>query len=125
MFLDPTPLNDVFMRAAAGPKCCSASHVPPVLLQALLLHGSLPEDEQDVSLSVDQGSAEQQLVEILSLFFIFSLSSLFSVPPLSFSLSPSSLSLAPVSHFAVFHRLFVLSTDHISPPLSLCVCERR
>ncbi|XP_042355605.1 dixin-like isoform X2 [Plectropomus leopardus] len=35
-------------------------------LQALLLHGSLPEDEQDVSLSLDQGSAEQQLVVIRS-----------------------------------------------------------
>uniref|UniRef100_A0AAQ4R2Y5 DIX domain containing 1 n=1 Tax=Gasterosteus aculeatus aculeatus TaxID=481459 RepID=A0AAQ4R2Y5_GASAC len=31
-------------------------------LQALLLHGSLPEDEQDVSLSLDQGNAEKQLV---------------------------------------------------------------
>ncbi|XP_074528007.1 dixin-A-like isoform X4 [Halichoeres trimaculatus] len=35
-------------------------------LQALLLHGSLPEDEQDVSLSLDQGDAEQQLVVIRS-----------------------------------------------------------
>ncbi|XP_044079106.1 dixin-A-like isoform X2 [Siniperca chuatsi] len=35
-------------------------------LQALLLHGSLPEDEQDVSLSLDQGSTEQQLVVIRS-----------------------------------------------------------
>ncbi|XP_045896467.1 dixin-A-like isoform X2 [Micropterus dolomieu] len=35
-------------------------------LQALLLHGSLPEDEQDLSLSLDQGSAEQQLVVIRS-----------------------------------------------------------
>ncbi|XP_034540137.1 dixin-A-like isoform X2 [Notolabrus celidotus] len=35
-------------------------------LQALLLHGSLPEDEQDVSLSLDQGNAEQQLVVIRS-----------------------------------------------------------
>nr|XP_020488926.1 dixin-like isoform X1 [Labrus bergylta] len=35
-------------------------------LQALLLHGSLPEDEQDESLSLDQGSAEQQLVVIRS-----------------------------------------------------------
>ncbi|XP_076606574.1 dixin-A-like isoform X2 [Chaetodon auriga] len=35
-------------------------------LQALLLHGSLPEDEQDASLSLDQGSAEQQLVVIRS-----------------------------------------------------------
>ncbi|XP_033954838.1 dixin-A isoform X1 [Pseudochaenichthys georgianus] len=35
-------------------------------LQALLLHGSLPEDEQDVSFSLDQGTAEQQLVVIRS-----------------------------------------------------------
>ncbi|XP_070700189.1 dixin-A isoform X2 [Pempheris klunzingeri] len=35
-------------------------------LQALLLHGSLPEDEQDVSLSLDQGNAKQQLVVIRS-----------------------------------------------------------
>ncbi|XP_051257872.1 dixin-A isoform X3 [Dicentrarchus labrax] len=35
-------------------------------LQALLLHGSLPEDEQDVSLSLDQGNTEQQLVVIRS-----------------------------------------------------------
>ncbi|KAF3840838.1 hypothetical protein F7725_006700 [Dissostichus mawsoni] len=35
-------------------------------LQALLLHGSLPEDEQDVSFSLDQGNAEQQLVVIRS-----------------------------------------------------------
>ncbi|XP_026184056.1 dixin isoform X3 [Mastacembelus armatus] len=35
-------------------------------LQALLLHGSMPEDEQDVSLSLDQGNAEQQLVVIRS-----------------------------------------------------------
>uniref|UniRef100_UPI0037E9BD4E dixin isoform X2 n=1 Tax=Semicossyphus pulcher TaxID=241346 RepID=UPI0037E9BD4E len=35
-------------------------------LQALLLHGSLPEDEQDVSLTLDQGNAEQQLVVIRS-----------------------------------------------------------
>ncbi|XP_071316223.1 dixin isoform X2 [Trachinotus anak] len=35
-------------------------------LQALLLHGSLPEDEQDVSLTLDQCNAEQQLVVIRS-----------------------------------------------------------
>ncbi|XP_041656508.1 dixin-like isoform X3 [Cheilinus undulatus] len=35
-------------------------------LQALLLHGSLPEDEQDTSLSLDQGNPEQQLVVIRS-----------------------------------------------------------
>nr|XP_020443253.1 dixin-like isoform X3 [Monopterus albus] len=35
-------------------------------LQALLLHGSVPEDEQDVSLTFDQGSAEQQMVVIRS-----------------------------------------------------------
>ncbi|XP_030294138.1 dixin-A-like isoform X2 [Sparus aurata] len=35
-------------------------------LQALLLHGSLPEDEQDVTLRLDQGNAEQQLVVIRS-----------------------------------------------------------
>lgn len=35
-------------------------------LQALLLHGSLPEDEQDVSLRLDHGNAEQQLVVIRS-----------------------------------------------------------
>nr|XP_046266161.1 dixin-like isoform X3 [Scatophagus argus] len=35
-------------------------------LQALLLHGSLPEDEQDVSLSLDQDNAEQQLVVVRS-----------------------------------------------------------
>ncbi|XP_039634400.1 dixin-like isoform X7 [Perca fluviatilis] len=34
-------------------------------LQALLLHGSLPEDEQDVSLSLDQGNADQQLVVVI------------------------------------------------------------
>ncbi|XP_029957094.1 dixin-like isoform X3 [Salarias fasciatus] len=35
-------------------------------LQALLLQGSLPEDEQDVSLTLDQGNTEQQLVVIRS-----------------------------------------------------------
>ncbi|XP_029028874.1 dixin-like isoform X3 [Betta splendens] len=35
-------------------------------LQALLLHGSMPEDEQDVALTLDQGSAEQQLVVVRS-----------------------------------------------------------
>ncbi|XP_041807612.1 dixin-A-like isoform X2 [Chelmon rostratus] len=35
-------------------------------LQALLLHGSLPEDEQDASLSLDQGTTEQQLIIIRS-----------------------------------------------------------
>lgn len=35
-------------------------------LQALLLHGSLPEDEQDAPLDLDQGSAEQQVVVIRS-----------------------------------------------------------
>ncbi|XP_022046186.1 dixin-like isoform X3 [Acanthochromis polyacanthus] len=35
-------------------------------LQALLLKGSLPEDELDVSLTLDQGSAEQQVVVIRS-----------------------------------------------------------
>ncbi|XP_030603022.1 dixin isoform X3 [Archocentrus centrarchus] len=35
-------------------------------LQALLLHGSLPEDEQDASLTLDQGNTEQQLVVIRS-----------------------------------------------------------
>ncbi|XP_071372108.1 dixin [Centroberyx affinis] len=35
-------------------------------LQALLLHGSLPEDEQDPSLSLEEGNAEQQLVVIRS-----------------------------------------------------------
>ncbi|XP_028276765.1 dixin-A-like [Parambassis ranga] len=33
-------------------------------LQALLLHGSLPEDEQDVPLTLDPGNPEQQLVVI-------------------------------------------------------------
>ncbi|XP_056267456.1 dixin-like isoform X2 [Pseudoliparis swirei] len=33
-------------------------------LQALLLRGSLPEDEQDASLAADQGAAEQQLVVV-------------------------------------------------------------
>ncbi|KAK2828619.1 hypothetical protein Q5P01_019653 [Channa striata] len=35
-------------------------------LQALLLHGSTPEDEQDESLTLEQGNAEQQLVVIRS-----------------------------------------------------------
>ncbi|XP_042288064.1 dixin-like isoform X3 [Thunnus albacares] len=35
-------------------------------LQALLLHGSLPEDEQDVSLTLEQGNTDQQLVVIRS-----------------------------------------------------------
>ncbi|XP_077361112.1 dixin-like isoform X2 [Festucalex cinctus] len=35
-------------------------------LQALLLQGSLPEDEQDLSLSLDEGHPEQQLVVIRS-----------------------------------------------------------
>ncbi|XP_053297819.1 dixin isoform X3 [Pleuronectes platessa] len=35
-------------------------------LQALLLHGSLPEDEKDVSLTLDQCNSEQQLVVIRS-----------------------------------------------------------
>ncbi|XP_013858613.1 dixin isoform X2 [Austrofundulus limnaeus] len=35
-------------------------------LQSLLLNGSLPEDEQDVSLALDTGHAEQQLVVIRS-----------------------------------------------------------
>ncbi|KAM4620841.1 dixin-like [Polymixia lowei] len=35
-------------------------------LQALLLHGSLPEDEQQLSLSVEEDNAEQQLVVIRS-----------------------------------------------------------
>lgn len=30
--------------------------------KALLLHGSLPEDEQDVSLGLDQAEADQQVV---------------------------------------------------------------
>ncbi|KAM8835499.1 dixin-like isoform 1-T1 [Synchiropus picturatus] len=33
-------------------------------LQALLLNGSLPEDEQDASLTLDQGNADQQLIVI-------------------------------------------------------------
>lgn len=41
------------------------------VLQALLLHGSLPEDEQEVSLCLGDGveNADQQLVCILSLVF--------------------------------------------------------
>lgn len=35
-------------------------------LQALLLHGSLPEDDQDVSFKLDQCNAEQQLIVIRS-----------------------------------------------------------
>eukprot|EP00066_Takifugu_rubripes_P020652 XP_011609918.1 PREDICTED: dixin-like isoform X2 [Takifugu rubripes] len=35
-------------------------------LQALLLHGSLPEDEQDVSLGLDQGEADQQVIVLRS-----------------------------------------------------------
>ncbi|XP_076025077.1 dixin-like [Genypterus blacodes] len=35
-------------------------------LQALLLHGSLPQEENDVSLSLDQGNTDQQLVVIRS-----------------------------------------------------------
>ncbi|XP_068187068.1 dixin-A isoform X3 [Antennarius striatus] len=35
-------------------------------LQALLLHGSLPDDEEDVSLSLDQGDSEYQLVVVRS-----------------------------------------------------------
>lgn len=37
-------------------------------LQALLLHGSMPEDETDASFTLDQGNAEQQLVVIRSRF---------------------------------------------------------
>lgn len=36
------------------------------VFKALLLHGSLPEDEQDVTLRLDQGNAEQQLVATVS-----------------------------------------------------------
>uniref|UniRef100_A0A3Q3X1B2 Dixin n=1 Tax=Mola mola TaxID=94237 RepID=A0A3Q3X1B2_MOLML len=43
-----------------------ASHVTLCVFKALLLDGSLPEDEQDVSLSLDQGNAEQQVVVIVS-----------------------------------------------------------
>lgn len=39
-----------------------------VSLQSLLLHGSLPEDEQDVSL--DSGDAEQQLVTFGSFVWV-------------------------------------------------------
>lgn len=62
------------LQAVAGSKCEAASHVvPSVYFKALLLHGSLPEDEQDVSLSLDHGSAEQQVVVIIfpSLFSFF------------------------------------------------------
>ncbi|XP_054481770.1 dixin-A-like isoform X3 [Anoplopoma fimbria] len=48
-------------------------------LQALLLHGSLPEDEQDVSLSLDQGNAEQQLFPFFLSPLWFSHTSLFQV----------------------------------------------
>uniref|UniRef100_A0A3B4A343 DIX domain-containing protein n=1 Tax=Periophthalmus magnuspinnatus TaxID=409849 RepID=A0A3B4A343_9GOBI len=41
------------------------------LSRNLLLHGSLPEDDQDMSLKLDQCNDEQQLVLILSLVFIF------------------------------------------------------
>lgn len=40
-----------------------------VCFKALLLHGSLPEDEQDVSLGLDQAEADQQVVMLNSLFF--------------------------------------------------------
>lgn len=39
------------------------------VFKALLLHGSLPEDEQDVALCLDQGEADQQVVMLNSLFF--------------------------------------------------------
>lgn len=39
-----------------------------VCFKALLLHGSLPEDEQDVALCLDQGEADQQVVMQNSLF---------------------------------------------------------
>uniref|UniRef100_A0A3B4TJW8 Dixin n=1 Tax=Seriola dumerili TaxID=41447 RepID=A0A3B4TJW8_SERDU len=48
------------------PKYILVSHV--CVFKALLLHGSLPEDEQDVSLTLDQCNAEQQLVLIISSF---------------------------------------------------------
>lgn len=60
-------------------------------------------------MSLDQGSGEQQLVQIVSPF-IFS----FSVCSLSFLSHSSSL---------CFTRLFVFSADHISfSLLCLCVC---
>ena len=42
------------------------------VFKALLLHGSLPEDEQDVSLALEQGNTDQQLVIVSPFIFIFS-----------------------------------------------------
>lgn len=57
----PTSLN--CSKVQTGVTCCTLC-----VFKALLLHGSLPEDEQDVSLSLDQGNAEQQVVVIVSPF---------------------------------------------------------
>lgn len=79
-----------------------------VFFKALLLHGSLPEDEQDVSLSLDQGNAEQQVVVIVSPF-------VFSFFFLTLSVCSLTLSLFCVTVFFVLaHQLLVFSSDHIS-----------
>lgn len=92
-------------KVQTGVTCCTLC-----VFKALLLHGSLPEDEQDLSLSLDQGSAEQQLVVNFFLFFIF----------LSFSVCSLSLLFCVTLLFALFHQLF--SADHISFFLTVCVC---
>ena len=72
------------------------------VFKALLLHGSLPEDEQDVTLRLDQGNAEQQLVATVSPIFLILFSvlffSLFLCHTLLRSVSPA-LCFQPRSHF--------------------------
>ena len=58
------PANLNWSKVQTGVTC-----YPLCVSKALLLQGSLPEDEQDVSLSLDQGNAEQQLVAIVSPFY--------------------------------------------------------
>lgn len=66
--------------------------------KALLLQGSLPEDEQDLSFSLDEGHPEQQLVHSI-FYFIY-----FLLPFICFS-------------FDFFQLYFLLAT---TPLVSLC-----
>lgn len=79
--------------------------------KALLLHGSLPEDEQDGALCLDQGEADQQVV-MLSFLFLH-LGSVFSVRVV----------------YTLSQRLSVFSTDQVSSSwlgfVKVCVPTQR
>lgn len=92
-----------------------------VFVQSLLLNGLLPEDQQDVSLAVDTGNAEQQLVTLL--WFFPSVFPSFS-PTLCVCYRSNSFSCSRVRDTGIGFLLFPLHSSSLTHSSSFQVVIR-